>query len=222
MIMENTVEQIKILNLYAGIGGNRKLWGPGNITAVEIDPDIAKIYSEFYPGDKVIVSDAHEYLLNHYSEFDFIWSSPPCPTHSTLCSAKKGWGIVDYPDMKLYQEIILLKHFFEGKYIVENVVSYYRPLIIPEKFCRHYFWANFKIKYKDIKDPTKGFIGNFVKSETTEVIEYQKALGFDLRAHKLKNKRRALRNCVLPELGKHIFDCAMGSVIKEEQMGLFA
>lgn len=216
------VRVIKILNLYAGIGGNRKLWGPQDVTAVEINPEIAKAYSDFYPDDKVIVGDAHEFLVNNYGDFDFIWASPPCPTHSTISTGLKGWGIVRYPDMKLYQEIILLKHFFEGKYVVENVVSYYRPLIIPEKFCRHYFWTNFNIKNKNIEDPTKGFIGNFVKSGTTEVIEYQRILGFDLSKYKFKNKRQVLRNCVLPELGKHIFDCAMGHMVKEEQIGLFA
>ena len=55
---------MKILNLYAGIGGNRKLWGDTHeITAVELDPKIAKIYQDFFPKDKVIVADAHQYLL---------------------------------------------------------------------------------------------------------------------------------------------------------------
>lgn len=37
---------MKILNLYAGIGGNRKLWGNNNeITAVEINPAIAEVNS---------------------------------------------------------------------------------------------------------------------------------------------------------------------------------
>lgn len=64
---------MKILNLYAGIGGNRKLWGDEHeITAVENDPNIAKIYQEFFPNDTVIVGDAHKYLLEHYKEFDFI------------------------------------------------------------------------------------------------------------------------------------------------------
>ena len=76
---------MKILNLYAGIGGNRKLWGNEHeITAVEINPQIAKIYQDFFPNDTVIVADAHQYLLEHYKEFDFIWSSPPCPTHSRI------------------------------------------------------------------------------------------------------------------------------------------
>lgn len=69
---------MKILNLYAGIGGNRKLWGDEHeITAVEYDPKIAEIYQKFFPNDKVIVTDAHQYLLEHFQEFDFIWSSPP-------------------------------------------------------------------------------------------------------------------------------------------------
>lgn len=79
---------MKILNLYANIGGNRKLWGNEHeIIAVEIDPSIASIYETLWPNDKVIVGDAHQYLLDHFSEFDFIWSSPPCPTHSRINKA---------------------------------------------------------------------------------------------------------------------------------------
>ena len=67
---------IKILNLYAGIGGNRKLWGNEHeITAIENNQGIAKIYQDFFPNDKVIVCDAHEYLLKHFNKFDFIWSN---------------------------------------------------------------------------------------------------------------------------------------------------
>ena len=75
---------MKILNLYAGIGGNRKLWGDEHdITAVELDESIAKIYQDFFPNDTILIEDAHDYLLQNFKEFDFIWSSPPCPTHST-------------------------------------------------------------------------------------------------------------------------------------------
>ena len=71
---------MKILNLYCGIGGNRKLWGNKyNITAIENIEKIADVYKNSFPQDTVIVTDAHEYLLDHYKEFDFIWSSPPLP-----------------------------------------------------------------------------------------------------------------------------------------------
>ena len=129
---------MKILNLYSGIGGNRKLWGNDHeITAIELDPKIAKIYQDFFPNDKVIVADAHQYLLEHFSEFDFIWSSPPCPTHIrlnncfTVGKTEKTTNPVLYPDMTLYQQIILLREHFKDKFVVENVISYYEPLYPP-------------------------------------------------------------------------------------------
>ena len=137
---------MKILNLYAGIGGNRKLWQDVEVTAVELNPKIAKIYQDFFPKDKVTVADAHQYLLDHFKEFDFIWSSPPCPTHSRLNTMLNANGLNHYPDMKLYEEIIFLKKWFYGKYCVENVISYYEPLIRPHQFGNHYFWANFHIR----------------------------------------------------------------------------
>ena len=84
---------VRILNLYAGIGGNRKLWGDSfHVTAVEYDEATAEVYRELFPNDTVIVADAHEYLLNNYKNFDFIWSSPPCPTHSDIrrCGVHAG------------------------------------------------------------------------------------------------------------------------------------
>lgn len=115
---------MKILNLYAGIGGNRKLWNDDNeVVAIEYDDKIAKIYKENFPNDEVIVTDAHKYLLEHFREFDFIWSSPPCPTHSkvrkSLAVKKKKDGTIYeqnkpvYPDMRLYEEILLLDGYFE-------------------------------------------------------------------------------------------------------------
>lgn len=138
---------IKILNLYAGIGGNRKLWsGDIMVTAVEINPEIAKIYQDFFPNDKVIVTDAHQYLLEHYKEFDFIWSSPPCITHTRI---NKNFGRVRFVDLKLYEEIIFLQSWFKGKFCVENVIPYYKPLIPYQQIDRHYYWCNFRIDEKN-------------------------------------------------------------------------
>ena len=145
------MKPIKVLNLYAGIGGNRRLWGEEHsVTAVENNIAISRIYKDFFPKDEVLVADAHQYLLDHFSEYDFIWSSPPCPSHSTCNNFLKGQGIFRYPDMQLWQEIIFLKHFYKGKYCVENVISYYNPIITPQLIGRHYFWANFLIPYKNI------------------------------------------------------------------------
>ena len=126
------MNNIKVLNLYAGIGGNRKLWNNVEVTAIEIDSQIAKIYQDNFPEDKVIIEDAHNYLLEHFSEYEFIWGSPPCQTHSSFrynLGVKFRGVKPEYPDMRLYQEIILLMHFYKGKYCIENVISYYEPLI---------------------------------------------------------------------------------------------
>ena len=70
-------DNIKVLNLYAGLGGNRQLWSGVDVTAVEMDEKIANVYSRNNPDDTVIIGDAHKYLLENYQDFDFIWSSPP-------------------------------------------------------------------------------------------------------------------------------------------------
>jgi len=209
---------MKILNLYAGIGGNRKLWGDEHeIVAVENDPQIAKIYQDFFPKDKVIVEDAHEFLLQHFKEFDFIWSSPPCQTHSSfrknICVEFRGTK-PKYPDMRLYQEILFLKHHFKGLWLVENVCPYYEPLIEPTcKLQRHLFWSNFKIegKTKFRQD----------KIRTAQINDLQSLHGFDLTKYKLKNKRQILRNCVNAEVGLHIFTKILTkSEVQEEQTTL--
>jgi len=202
---------MRILNLYCGIGGNRKLWGEDHeVTAIENNPEIAKIYQDFFPNDEVIVADAHEYLLEHFEEFDFIWSSPPCPTHSRTNTFLHAQGVIRYPDMKLYEEIIFLKQWFKGKWVVENVISYYKPLIEPQLIDRHYFWSNFIIT--GYKSDRKFNIAN-ARSSTRrpskdDYLDLQNYHGFDLSKYKIKNRRVLLRNCVHYKFGLHIFNCA--------------
>ncbi len=194
--------KIKILNLYAGIGGNRKLWPDDKIfvVAVELMPEIAKIYQDFFPNDKVIIADAHQYLLDHYTEFDFIWSSPPCPTHSVINVWKTGYIEPRYPDMALYQEIIFLKHFFKGKFVVENVIAYYDPLIKPQESGNHYFWTNFLLTNKKRID--RGITDHDIEKKEIE-------RGFKLPENLNQDfKKKVLNNCVFPDLGMHIFNCA--------------
>lgn len=191
---------MKILNLYSGIGGNRKNWNGHQITAVEIDPDIAKIYHDFFPDDEIIVGDAHEYLQQHYKEFDFIWTSPPCPTHSRMNFLNNLDKNAKYPDMKLYEEIILLKTWFKGKYVVENVRSYYQPLIKPQEIQSHYFWSNFEI-------PDTGEQRKKVRNDKGQTLAVKmEQQGFEIKNfyNYKKDKRTLLNNCVEPELGEHI------------------
>ena len=203
---------MKILNLYAGIGGNRKLWGNNlEITAVEWDASIAEIYKDLYPKDNVIVGDAHQYLLEHYSEYDFIWASPPCPTHSVTNFFLNPQGVVRYPDMGLYQEIILLQNFFKGKYVIENVKSYYDPLIKPQVSGRHYFWANFRIPFLKVEKQIGRMNG---KGQNVARANNLDKLGFDLSKYEHPDKDKLLRNCVAPEIGLAIFESAM-NIYKE-------
>ena len=201
---------MKILNLYAGIGGNRKLWGDHEVTAVELDPKIAEVYKSFFPKDEVIVTDAHQYLLDHYKEFDFIWSSPPCPTHSRMRTLKVAQGCdVVYPDMRLYQEILLLQNWFKGEWVVENVITYYDPLIKPQISNNHYFWCSFIIpKLKNVKRGIRGQDQDFLINKKM----------FDLSNFDISKtlKMQMLRNCVEPDHALHLFNCAF----KDKQSAL--
>ena len=197
---------IKVLNLYAGIGGNRKYWENVEVTAVEIEPKIAAIYQDFFPDDKMVITDAHQYLLEHYNEFDFIWSSPPCPTHSRFNKLLvKGIKSINprYADMKLYEEIILLRSFANCKWVVENVKSYYEPLILPQETERHYFWANFfipNINGSKLVRNNKGYVLDKKMKDRNIHIENWHGYNGD--------KRTLINNMIEYELGLHILNCA--------------
>ena len=210
---------MKILNLYACLGGNRYKWNEVKddieVTAVEYDSELAKLYQERFPNDKVIVADAHQYLLDHYKEFDFIWSSPPCPTHSRVRFSQKNREsfIPKYPDMKLYEEVIFLDNYFEGKYCVENVIPYYEPLIPAKKRGRHLYWTNF-ILPQDIgeRKEGKGLVGCSGQDEVKKLCNFH-----DYDFYKYKGNQRIdkiARNLVDYEAGKTIFETALGIIKK--------
>ena len=199
---------MKVLNLYSGLGGNRKLWTGVNVTAVEIDPRIAAVYQRFYPSDTMIIGDAHEYLLANYQNFDFIWSSPPCQTHSRMAIATRH-KLRRYPDMSLYQEIIFLQTYFKGKFVVENVVPYYKPLIKGKRMGRHIFWANFDFDYCEVPTPPNFINRCDLRGKQALMdwldIHYEEHIYYG-RNH---DPAQILRNCVHPIVGKHIFDAMM-------------
>ena len=202
---------MKILNLYAGIGGNRKLWEDVEVTAVEYNPEIAAIYQEYFPDDTVIVADAHEYLLQHYKEFDFIWASPPCQTHSRLRVAQKNAKsfIPKFPDAKLWQEIIFLKHHAKCPYVIENVVPYYDVFLEPTlKMDRHLFWSNFKISPIDLNCNERVLCGGVDVKIRAKKSRY----GFEVLGKNTKglNKEQIVNNLVNPEIGLAILDQVRG------------
>ena len=179
--------------------------GDLQITAVENNPMIAEAYKKLFPNDEVIIGDALQYLENNFMNFDFIWASPVCVSHSDFrrmwAEAKRYAPII--PDMSLYGIIIFLRQYFKGLFCVENVKPYYKALIAPSAIIgRHYFWTNFfigslpfetNVKIRDIE---MEFVRNH---ETFSVVADLKGI----------NKRQVLKNCVDSEIGKYILECAM-------------
>lgn len=203
---------MKVLNLYAGLGGNRKLWTDVNVTAVELEPQIAAVYKRLHPDDHVVIGDAHQYLLDHAEGFDFIWSSPPCQTHSKMAKATRH-KLRRYTDLSLYQEIIYLQHFFKGKFVVENVVPFYEPLIPGKVLGRHMYWSNFDIG--EHHEPTpKDFVN------LCDLAGKQKMMDW-LDIHYEENiyygnnhcPVQILRNCVHPREGLAIFNQMKKAII---------
>ena len=207
---------VRVLNLYACLGGNRLLWENCEVTAVELDPELARLYKERFPNDNVVIADAHQYLLEHYKEFDFIWSSPPCPSHSRA----RYWSSSNYdttteaiyPDMKLYEEILFLQHYYRtGKYVVENVIPYYEPLIPAKKRGRHLYWTNFNLP-KDLKD--RRFAISQAKNELKGLCEFH-----DYDFNKYKGEQSVIkmaRNLVDYEAGKTILATAFNIQLAEK------
>jgi DNA (cytosine-5)-methyltransferase 1 len=193
---------MKIFNLYSGLGGNRRLWGDEHsITSIELNEEIAMAYKDIFPNDEVIVADAHQYLLNNYENYDFIWSSPPCQSHSRIRQyfmVRSNRKAAIFPDMKLYQEIIFLQANAKCKWVVENVIPYYKPLIKPSiQLGRHLFWCNYSI-------PKVDFITN-INIKKSILKDYQK---YNLSSGNIKNKKQVYRNCVEPEIGEYILSIA--------------
>jgi DNA (cytosine-5)-methyltransferase 1 len=215
----------KVLNLYACLGGNRYKWTDCEVTAVELDPELARMYQERFPNDKVVVTDAHQYLLDHYKEFDFIWSSPPCPTHSKVRFTQKNQDFYkpEYPNMMLYQEIIFLKHHCNDnqKFVVENVIPYYEPLIEAQKRGRHLYWCNFILPNDIAERSMRGVMCGQSNDEFSKLCEFHK---IDLSSYKgEQSKTKIARNLVDYEVGLAIFNTARNIIDKSKtvQLDLF-
>jgi DNA (cytosine-5)-methyltransferase 1 len=206
------VDKYKILNLYSSLGGNRYKWDEVaniDVTAVELDPILAELYQSRFPNDKVVIADAHQYLLENFRRFDFIWSSPPCPTHSRAryfnSKSEKTACAPVFPSISIYEEIIFLDNYFDGKYCVENVIPYYKPLIKASKRGRHLYWSNFKLPINLSKRISPVFP---CKDEVSRWCDFH---DYDFRQYKGKQRTdKIARNLVDYEAGKTIFERAIG------------
>jgi DNA (cytosine-5)-methyltransferase 1 len=189
------------------LGGNRLLWNDCEVTAIEMNTKIAGIYSDLFPEDTLVLDDAHKYLLENFQDFDFIWASPPCQSHSRMIRSGRNRK-PRYVDLQLYEEIILLQNDFKGTWLVENVVPWYKPLITPsKKLGRHLFWSNLDLaNLEEIKSP-KGFIS---KQNLAAKAEMEKWLGFPplptVYYSGNHDPTQVLRNCIHPELGRQVLD----------------
>jgi len=120
-----------------------------------------------------------------------------------------------YPDMKLYEEILLLQGYFDGKWIVENVQSWYDPLITPQKIGRHFYWANFEIPEPKQKE-TGPEIGQEMIGTVSEKTMKQKVKEFGLSEKEFEYipnpsdypKNKIIRNMVHPDDGEQILKAA--------------
>ena len=150
-----------------------------------------------------MVGDAHEYLRQHHKEFDFIWASPPCQTHSSFrynINVRFRGSEEKFPDMTLYEEILFLKYHSKALWLVENVVPYYGAMLDPVKRNRHLYWANFELP----EVPKTG-----EKIRTQQIPDLEKLHGYDLSGYKLPNKRQVLRNVVDPNVGRLFLEAAI-------------
>jgi len=208
---------VRVLNAYAGIGGNRHLW-PDNweVTAVELDERIAAVYARRYPADTVIVDDAHAYVLEHAAEFAAVWTSPPCPTHSRFAKVNASrYGKKLEPDPRLMAEVAHLSSI-DVAYVVENVHTYYRPAILPDLVTdRHYYWMSTPPLM--LAPVERTIIGTW-EGYSTSADDLADAYGLPrLERSSVPNRVRAMRNAVVPLEGLQIAEASFTALAANQQ-----
>ena len=209
---------MRILNLFAGIGGNRALWGSDHeITAIEYDPEIAGIYQKRFPDDTVHVTDAYSYFEDNFMEFDFIWASPSCLTHTNINRVLLGYAysgrttarMFRMPDFRLWSLIAFLQNLVRAEFVVENVKPYYKPFISPTfELGRHYYWASRYIQ--PVSRDGRADVGKMDKMVTIEELCDIHHIDIEMFGEMNREKiHKLLRNCVKPLDGKAILDAML-------------
>lgn len=211
---------MRILNLYAGIGGNAKLWRQTAkqynqdifITHVEINPLLCKELRLLFPDDVVLNIDANDYLEylaqnDMLNDYDIIWSSPPCQTHSRMNRINsKKYHKSSYIDPSYIQQIILLKYNYDGCYFVENVSPYYGVLFDGVQIGRHIIWSNIDVKDLSYNISNKKNLFDLTLEELQ--IEYGIKLTQNIYLDYPNSHcpKQVYRNAVHPQLGALLLD----------------
>lgn len=203
---------MKILNLYAGLGGNRTLWSRiYSITAVENNDRRAEIYAKRFPNDEIIVRDVKEFLYTtDLTQFDLIWLSPPCKTHSQMNRFHKGRPKIPRLD-EIFGVQIWLERLvkYPGHWVMENVYPEYGIQNLVGCFIvtldKNVFWSSFPIDRKRFR-PIKPGHGSLNNSTTMREEREKLIQNFMLTDIEDMISLEEIRNCVDPRIGKYVLE----------------
>ena len=124
-----------------------------------------------------------------------------------------------FPDMKLFEEILFLQYNFKGKYVVENVIPFYEPLIAAKKRGRHLYWTNFNLP-GNIGE--RKIFSNMI--ETGNIKQLSEFHDYDFTKYKGEQRlNKIARNLVDYEVGKTILETVFGIERKQNvnQVSIF-
>lgn len=183
------MSKIKFLNTFAGVGGNTELLDRDKfeVTHIELYSKPTRYLEENFPNDIVLRKNAWRYIPENFRDYDIVWASPSCKTHSRArvfqLSDRYVNGNFELPDERLWMLIKWLKVFGSRMiWIVENVIPFYTSIEIPTALVgRHLVWSNKRIGDKSF--------------EADQIIYKQKG-SFD-------------RDRMNPEIGKYIIEQAI-------------
>lgn len=197
---------MRILDLYAGLGGTAKgiqsvLEKKGvdyEYFAIEIDPNVCAAHKINNPRSTVICADVKDWL-DKITDFDFVWASPPCQTHSILNFSNKATGKkTNLVDWSLWHVIDHLQRTENVSYVVENVLIWYNePFKHNFNLDRHYFWTNLSLLSFEYQKRTKDW-GYLSVKGWKEYHQVEHAI--------TGNKRQQLRNCLHWSIAAGIFE----------------
>ena len=102
-----------------------------------------------------------------------------------------------------------MEKWYKKKYVVENVIPYYEPLIPAKKRGRHLYWTNFNLP-NDLNERDSS-----IMEGADEVTKWCKFHEYDFKKYKGKQRTdKMARNLVDYEAGKTIFKTALNIITK--------